>query len=329
MVSASRGTVIELEIHTPFSATPAFLRQWQIQIQSLRRYGGRIGNSVQFHGWISRDQPERDLRKEHPWLRDPDIFLHWVDPALFEKHSYWGTAIARGSHTHRARWVLYLDADVAVVGELDSLFAELEANPAICGFPAHLDCFANDSSAWERLFAFAGLEPMPFSQYPSGEGILSPQAAVPTPPYWNLGVIVGPGEMMKRLGRRLLGEMETINSFWTTYYRCQQAVTLALAREQLPWRPLDIRYNFPNYPEFVARHAALLPEIRLLHYLGRSDELDKNRDFSSESVYTALLQRQLTGANGFLIERLRGLSLSMPDKALQRLVKRYQRWMNR
>ena len=178
------------------------------------------------------------------------------------------------------------------------------------------------------MFASAGLPESALDCRPSGVGVLPEVQAQGMPPYFNLGVIAAALAVMQTLGQGLLDEMERVNAFTETYYRCQAAVALGIARHGLPWRALDVCDNFPNDTVFEQPHAQVLSQIRLLHYLCESEAVSKKRDFASAPACTALLQRQgLTGANAVLQQRVCALTArpleaqkSLWRTALQRLL---------
>ena len=299
-----------LEVHVPISPTPMFLRQVWIQVQSFRRFGGNIAREAEFHVWVGADAPITDLKGAYPWFRDPAIHFHWVDASLFQKHQYYGTALARGDGDFQADLVMFLDADVLATGSLDEKLKEVLDNPAVVGFQAHMDPLddTGPDTGWVRLFAHLGLRAPECTELPTGLGLLPDVRPHRLPVYWNLGGILGPNDLMHRLGENLIGELEGINDFLDTMFRCQIAVAVRLARIGLPCRQLDVRYNYPNHPTFDEVHTAIIPDIRLLHYLSRGPGVNKHRDFDTPEHYDDLLRRpNLTGANLLLQQRLRAL----------------------
>ena len=305
-----------LEIHVPISPSPMFLRQVWALAASLRRYGGAIGRSATLTAWVSPELPERvDLHAAHPWARALGVDFRWVDAALFERHWYWGTAMARwAAADYQADLVLMLDADVLVCGSLDALAAELLAAPAVAGLPAHMSPF--DEAGWGALFAAAELPAPALDCAPSGAGFFPEAREQRMPPYFNLGVIAAPRALMQRLGADLVGEMERVNAHVESYYRCQLAIPLALARQQLPWRALDVRYNFPNDRHFEQALPEAAADVRLLHYLRVGDAVSKSRDFNDAAAYAALLARDgLLGTDALLQQRLRALGVCPLDAA--------------
>lgn len=299
---------IALEVHVPISPTPMFLRQTWALAASLRQFGGEVGRTATVIAWVSPELPGLpDLNRLHPWAKNLGVTFRWVDEALFAKHWYYGTALARWEGPFSADVVLMLDADVLVCSPLDALVQTIADSGAVWGFPAHVSPFSEEQ--WLALFAGADLPAPALDCSPSGVGVLPDVPPQGMPPYFNLGVIAAPRAVMATLGQGLLGEMERVNAFTETYYRCQVAIPLGLARKGLPWRALDVRDNFPNDAAFERAHPQAVAQTRLLHYLRESDAVSKKRDFATAPAYAALLRRQgLAGANALLQERLRALA---------------------
>ena len=83
------------------------------------------------------------------------------------------------------------------------------------------------------------------------------------------------------------------------------ALALSIQRLGLRWRPLAMRYNYPNDDLIASRYANELAEVRLFHYL-RQGDCDKRRDFASpESVGAWLARRDLEGVNREMARHLR------------------------
>lgn len=298
---------ITLEVHIPISPTPMFLRQTWALAASLRQFGGEVGRSARVMAWVSPElEGLPDLNRQHPWAKSLGVTFRWVDEPLFAKHWYYGTALARWAGPFNADVVLMLDADVLVCNPLDKLVQAIAASDAVWGFPAHMSPL--DEAQWAELFASADLPAPDMTCRPSGAGFFPDAQDQRMPPYFNLGVIAARQEVMRRLGDDLIGEMERVNAYIESYYRCQLTLPLAIARKGLAWQALDVRDNFPNDAAFEAAYPQAVAEIRLLHYLRESEALSKKRDFSSTEAYRAMLQRpELTGANALAQARLQQL----------------------
>lgn len=317
---------VSLEVHIPISPTPMFLRQTWALASSLRQFGGAVGRSAKLTAWVSPELPGLpDLNRLHPWAKKLGITFRWIDEALFSRHWYYGTALARWAGPFSADVVMMLDADVLVCNPLDALVQTLAASSAVWGFPAHASPFSEEE--WQALFAAASLPTPALDCKPSGIGFYPPARDQRMPAYFNLGVIGGSRAVMQRLGQGLIEEMERFNRYLPpasdphrSFFRCQVAVSLSRARHGLPWRGLDVRDNFPNDSTFEQAHPDALSSIRLLHYLRKDRGVSKDADFLNGQVYRALLLRpNLSGTNRLLQSRLQSLGQCPLDDRLQRL----------
>lgn len=166
----------------------------------------------------------------------------------------------------------------------------------------------DDAAFWRELFASAGLgEPRLVCQH-TGWGFMDRDPARRwCPPYFNLGVLAGTVDVMRRLGAVIFDELAQVEAYVDTVFRCQLAVTLALARTGTPWRELPLRLNFPNDPAFAAAYPDEAADVRILHYL-RTGELDRWRLATSRAELDALVARDdLSPINGLLRDRVAAL----------------------
>jgi hypothetical protein len=130
---------------------------------------------------------------------------------------------------------------------------------------------------WARIFASAGLGSPPFvcehTGWPTDPGHPAERLC---PPYFNLGMLVAPAEVMHAIGAVVYDEMAAVDRVLETPFRCQLALTLAMVRLGIPWHPVAMRYNFPNDQAIASYYAADLADVRLFHYLrvarGRRDD---------------------------------------------------------
>lgn len=312
-----------LEIHLPISPTPMFLRQTWALVASLRRFGGTAGRSASVTAWVSPELPGLpDLNRLHPWAKPLGLHFRWVDPALFAAHWYYATALARWSAPFTADVVLMLDADVLVTAPLDALVAQVRAAPALYGLPTHISPLTE--AQWCALWQASGLGEPDLCCTPLGSDFMHFTKAVRMPPYFNLGVLAAPRELMQTLGADLFDEMQRVNAFEKTVFRCQIALAMSLARYGAPWAALPLRDNFPNIEGFEQRAPQELAAVRLAHYLNKTPGLDKSRDFASRQAYADLLARPgLKGLEARAQQVLRDLGLCPLDTAMQRFRARW------
>ena len=319
-----------LEVHIPISPTPMFLRQTWALAASLRQYGGEVGRAATVTAWVSPELAGLpDLNRLHPWAKALGLTFRWVDEALFARHWYYGTALARWAGPFSADVVLMLDADVLVCNPLDELVQTLGDSGAVRGLPAHFSPLSE--AEWQDLFALSGLRPPALSCRPSGAGFFPHARDQRMPAYFNLGVIGANRAVMAQLGQGLIEDMEAFNCWLPpasdphrSFFRCQMAVSLSIARHELPWSTLDLRDNFPNDATFEQAYPDVLKRIRLLHYLRKDRGVNKERDFDHAKIYAELLHRPgMTATDRLLQDRLRGLGTCPLDHWRQRL---RQKW---
>jgi hypothetical protein len=107
-----------------------------------------------------------------------------------------------------------------------------------------------------------------------------------SPPYFNLGVLVAPAHLMRRIGETIFAEHDVVRRY-NDFFRAQPSVTLAICRHAIPWGLMPIKYNFPNDQRFVARYAHDFGDLRLVHFL-RREQIDKDTAFESPESIEAL-----------------------------------------
>jgi hypothetical protein len=306
-------TTPRLEVHVPISPTPVFLNRVHYLAASVATYGGALADSPVVVT-VGADQPPEDLAARLPWTRHYPIEWRWVDREDFRRYSYFATRVQRFTHRFRAGSVLMLDADVVMTGSLADLVEAVEATRSFHGSPAHLSP-VRGGFTWEKLFAAAGLGAVPYACEHTGFGLMFHEPENRRcPPYFNLGVLAAPADVMARIGDGIFDELRVVAELESTF-RAQMSVCLALVRGKLPWRVLPLRYNFPNDQCFVAAYRAEFEDVRLLHFL-RTDELDRDTDFQSPAHVEELFRRRgpaLSEVNRRFLERLR----SVHDRVLR------------
>lgn len=295
------------EVHVPISPTPGFFTRVRLLTATLRRFGGALAGSPVVVT-VSRDCEPYDLAAALPWSAGLGIEWRWVDAATWAARGIYGTALHRLTADFAAPFVLMLDADTIVTGPLDELL-ELGEHDAIGGVIAHIapevafrDGFHRSGpSFWDELHLSAGLIPPVLACEHTGWGRLDhdPDRRY-CPAYFNLGVLAASAETMRRLGGVVFEEMDAVDRFVDSHYRCQLAVTLAIARAGAAWSDLPVRWNFPNDAHFGAAYPEDAADVRVLHYL-RDDEIRRETDTGSPEGLAALLERTgLAPANALL-----------------------------
>jgi hypothetical protein len=280
---------------------------------TVRRFGGSFADS-RIVVTVSRDREPTDLASELPWSRQYPVEWRWMDRDLYAAYDFYGTALQRFTYGFRSPFVLMLDADTLCAGPLDDLVAL--TGERIGGVIAHVSPMGVDidhfggktlspEEMWDEFYRAAGLPPHPLVCEHTGWGFMDPEPSRRwCPPYFNLGVLAAPSDVMERLGAVIFDELATVNRHVETFFRCQLALMLAIARTSTPWVELPMRFNFPNVHGFVERYPADAKDVRILHYM-RDDQVDRNRDFITPSDVDALLARTgLSPVNALLQERV-------------------------
>lgn len=299
-----------LEIHIPISPTEYFFTMVHYFAASLRRYGGSLANS-RIVVTVGADQAEENLPARLPWSRRYAIEWRWLDRDIYRRHTYFATAVERFRHDFHSDVVMMVDADVLVTATFADLVEQVHQTGRFAGLIAYISPFTelgdtcSNETWWHRIFAEAGLGVPNLSCEHTGWGTLvTDECRRHCPPYFNLGVLLAPGNVMRRIGEIIYSEMAAVDRTIEIFYKCQLALALAIARLKIAILPLSLRFNFPNEPSMESPFRRDLEDVRLLHYL-RLNSVNKWRDFQSPQSVAAILNRtDLSGANEILRQRL-------------------------
>lgn len=300
----------DLEIHVPISPTPHFFTMLHYLAASWKLNGGPFATS-RIIVTVGADQEAVDLDAILDWPQHYPIEWRWLDRPLFCKQSYYATALERFRHRFRSKLVLMLDADTFCTGSFLPVAQRVAAAGALAGLIAHCSPFLglepkSSEIWWNRLADGAGLAKPRQSCRHTGYGAMYHEPlAARCPPYFNLGMLLAPSEIMTRIGTVIYDEMANVNRLLLTGFRCQLALALAVQRLQLKTLEAPMRYNFANDEALAKRYGRELRDACMFHYL-RVGDIDKNRDFAStESIERLLARRDLHGVNRVMVERLR------------------------
>ncbi len=298
---------LDCEIHVPISPTSQFFNQIRLLAASIRRFGGPLRKSRIVVTVGAEEQT--DFAKAVPWSRDYDVEWRWLDPELFARHHYWGTALERFRQPFESQYVLFLDADVLAISPPELTNSPVTETGGIAGLIAFSPPFETPLQGWNEVMEAAGLGAPPLVARYSGWGVLDrdPERQY-APPYFNLGVLFCSSDAARALSTRLYEELEIVNSVRETYYRCQIALTLAILRLGIPWYELPLRLNFPNYIGFWRAYSAEAARMQLMHCIFQ-DEISRS-DFVSEEALRAAVERPVENPlTRLLQERIRMLLL--------------------
>jgi hypothetical protein len=291
-----------LEVHVPVSPTPTFLNMAHYLTHSLRARGGRYRDAPIILT-VGADERDPDLARNHRWMADQGVEVRWVDPALFARESWFGTACERFRYEFTSDVVLALDADTLIAGPLDELVEEADRTGALCGVVAHIPPLARRDD-WQQIYDACGLGPLETPCEHTGWGYLFDDETLRRcPPYFNHGVLAAPAAVMQRIGGGIYDLMAAVDAVHQTGFRVQIAISLAVTRFALPFRALPFRWNFANDPLLEALHAAELPHVRIIHLL-RKHQIHKSELYASLDNVEAMLARTDLRVINALAQRL-------------------------
>lgn len=278
-----------LEVHVPVSPTPTFLNMAHYLTLSLRVRGGRYRDAPVILT-VGDEHRDPDLARKHPWMAANGVEIRWVDQDLFARETWYATACERFRYGFRSDVVLALDADTLIAGPLDELVEEAHQAKALCGVVAHIPPLARREQ-WQAIYDTLGLGTLKTPCEHTGWGYMFQDEAMRyCPPYFNLGVLAAPADVMRSVGRDIYELMTAVDGVERTMYRVQIAVSLAVTRNGLPFRALPFRWNFANDPLLEALHAAEIGDVRIIHLL-RRHQIYKNEIFASLEGVEAMLAR--------------------------------------
>jgi hypothetical protein len=292
-----------LEVHVPISPTPTFFHMLQCLALSLREFGGAYRDSP-IIVTVGDDVIDTELEKRYPWFDALGIEVRWVSHDLFRRASWFATGIERYRYEYRSDIVLILDADVFICDSFDEMITKVYADQCFAGMIAHYSPFGTQNpkelQIWDSIFSGSGIDMPERSQYYSGEKEAGKYNSCL--PYFNFGVQCAPASTMNMIGdvfysllthvdAAMRGELEKHRIF-----SCQIALTLALAKLDIPCYFLPPRFNFPTDREFEQYYPDEAANIRLLHALGST--LDKRVVFESiDNMKDAAAMKNLNGGN--------------------------------
>jgi len=313
-------SVPTVEIRIPISATEKYLRMIHYFLESLKQFGGPIGQSAKCVVSVSRDEPYRDLQKEYSWISNYNVEFLWIDEDLFKKYSYHGTVVHRLSIKSDADIVILADADILVTNNFDQAILNAFVDQKLLGFIAHISPFSppdlKDTPSkiwWKKIFDEAGLPLPSLNCVHTGWGLMNEDEIHRSCPYYyNYGFIVSPRQCVEQMGQSFTSELEITDHILETHFKSQIANTLCFERYGISCGTLPINYNFPlHVPDDKIR--ALNPDpkgensaddVKIFHYLGNG-RFNREDFLTIESLENALQRKDLNEAEKVFQRKLR------------------------
>jgi len=293
----------ELEIHVPISPTPNFLNRVHYLAASLELHGGRFAHAP-IVVTVGDDREPFDIEDYLGWPTRYNIEWRWLPRSEYLRDTFYATALKRFTYDFSARHVLMLDADVIVRGRIDELIDAVERDQAFYGMTALASPWHslwNERSHeewWQLVFDEADLGPVPYVSQHSCWGVLwGKETPRMSPPYFNLGVLAAPADLMSSIGNVILENMRSVERVREFIYKVQIALTLAVVKTKTPWKELSMRFNMANHPVIAAAYPAEADAARIMHYLcGDVQDFQKNIDMESVESVDTWLARPFAGA---------------------------------
>jgi hypothetical protein len=246
-----------------------------------------------------------------PWLER--LTTYWVAPADFQKNGYLAQGDARWLHMpENCDFVVFMDADTMLLRPIGDLLETLIASPAVAGVIAHLPFPVppeeTPQEKW-RLLAqqFIGRDiPLEYTHVFANDD--TPLSRRHCPFYLNFGFVVAPSEIGRRIWPTYLNIRPRVAAYLQApYFSGQVALTLAIYANDVPRRPISIRYNFPNDTVAELLYPDALKDMRVIHYL-RTHNFDRQRIFASREEFHRFLQLDLSGSEQMFQEHIRRIT---------------------
>ena len=290
-----------LEVHVPISPTPLMFNMLHALTLSLRQNGGAYADAPVIAA-VGDASYSAELSAPPAWLARNNISLRFVPAGVFERYSKYGTALQRFQSDFQSDVVLMLDADILVARPFDELVESIAASREFAGMIAHMCPFPEGGSAyWHCLYAQAGLEaPALVHEHTSWGAMSETEEARYCPCYFNLGVLCAPSALMRQIGRTIFSSVDRVEeSLGDAFLKCQIALALSIARDNMGCRCLPVTYNFPNGPVWEQFHRASMADAIFLHlYSDNPTGFGKTRVYRDLDSLRELVERtDLTGAD--------------------------------
>jgi hypothetical protein len=262
-----------LEVHIPISPNEHFFTMNHYLLESFKVFAGEIYENTKFVFTVGSSEPWRDLSKELDWAKDYNVEWRWLDPKVFNKYSYFATAVERFKYKFESDMVLMLDADTMITGSLDNLIQHSYASNLFTGRFTPRSPFRKlkkpDYGWWRKIFREAGVKKIGKRKEKKGKRYNGKNYHFFIP-YFNHGVLLAPSRLMSKIGSTIYDEMEAVERVKETVYKCQIGVCLAVMRHRIPYQKLPKKFNFTfNFDQYRLIPNDILQDVRICHYAGR------------------------------------------------------------
>lgn len=283
---------LQLEFRIPISPTPGFFAQARLFHFALQQLGPRYRNA-RLRIVVGDNCDLNAVVAANSWSDGQNVVWNAVPRGLFDVAGIWGTANWRLSiPAGDADVVILSDADSVLLRDIDPILADFATEHAVVrGHTAHYPPPTADGPAgpdyWERLFADYGVTwNLPWVRYS-----MDVDGALPlTPPYYNLGFVAMNPAALAGFGRDIHWTEEWLRKFHPSHMRCQIALTLIAAAQEMDAGCLPAVYNAANDADHFRASGMTPADVRVLHYL-RETEFERT-NFLLPGKIEAFLERE-------------------------------------
>jgi hypothetical protein len=302
----------KVEFRTAISPSEQFVWQLRFLLESIRSFGGSLAAEADVVVVVGEDVPPFDLAEKYPWLNEYPVKFVWVDQERFQKQWIYASGLHRMEIKTDADVVILLDADTFVVGDLDSAILRSFSEHVFLGMIAHFTPFQGpelfaipEQELWQNVFEIAGLPPIQRWTNYSFWGMYNsnPDCKI-CPSYFNFGVLITPRTYVDAIGSTMENDLSYARQGVDNRFDFQVALTISLARHEIPWDHLPVNYNFPLHSD-EEKIRAMVPDregknapqdVCIFHYLG-DGEINR-LDFSNVDSLKTMLARDGLSQHG-------------------------------
>ena len=283
---------LKLEFRIPISPTPGFFAQIRLFHFSLQQLGPLYRNA-RLRIVVGDNCDLGVVIAANSWADGENIAWNAVPRGLFDVADIWATANWRLSiPAGDADVVILSDADTVLLRDIDPILADFDAAHAVVrGHVAHYPPPIAEGPAgpdyWAMLLSKYGANwNRPMVRYSMDIDNTLPLA----PPYYNLGFVAMNPAALSEFGRDIHWTEEWLRKFHPSHMRCQIALTLIAAAQDMDAGYLPATYNAANDIAHFSASGMTPADVRVLHYL-RETEF-KRASFLLPGEIEAFLERE-------------------------------------